>query len=133
VLPDRSATSTPMTAEKLSRSLWVARATHSKLCGRREECEMAMIKEVRCLPHTEVRHLAPGLRSAQGGQSGTTSGAHEWRIANINGVDVSIHRASICSMSSQVLCRGLHDEAKHPRRTGAGRSFGNWRSRGVGR
>ena len=40
-------------------------------------------------------------------------GAYEWRIANINAVDGSIHRASICSMSSQVLCRGLHDEAKH--------------------
>jgi hypothetical protein len=42
-----------------------------------------------------------------------TPGAYEWRIASINGVDVSIHRASICSMSSQVLCRALHDEAKH--------------------
>ena len=40
-------------------------------------------------------------------------GAYEWRIANINGVDVSIHRASICSMISQVLCLGQHDEAKH--------------------
>jgi len=38
-------------------------------------------------------------------------GASEWRIANINGVDVSIHR--ICSVISQVLCRGQHDEAKH--------------------
>jgi hypothetical protein len=40
-------------------------------------------------------------------------GAYEWRIANINGVDASIHRASICSLISQVLRRGQHDEAKH--------------------
>ena len=39
--------------------------------------------------------------------------AYEWRIANINGVDASIHRASICSLISQVLRRGQHDEAKH--------------------
>jgi hypothetical protein len=42
-----------------------------------------------------------------------TPRAYEWRIANISGVDVSVHRASICSMISQVLRRGQHDEAKH--------------------
>ena len=35
-----------------------------------------------------------------------TPGAYEWRIANINGVDVSLHRASICSTITQVLCCG---------------------------
>jgi len=41
-----------------------------------------------------------------------TPRVYQWRIANINGVDVSIHRALIRSMISQVLCRGQHDEAK---------------------
>jgi hypothetical protein len=40
-------------------------------------------------------------------------GACEWQIVNINGVDVSTHRASTCSLISQVLCRGLHHAAEH--------------------
>jgi hypothetical protein len=38
-----------------------------------------------------------------------TPRGYEWRSANINGGDVSIHRASICFM----FCLGQHDEAKH--------------------
>jgi hypothetical protein len=46
-----------MTAHMPSRALGVA-TTSSPSCSAEEtEGEMAMIKEVRCLPHTEVRHL----------------------------------------------------------------------------
>jgi hypothetical protein len=82
---------------------------HSKLCGRREEREMAMIKEVRCLPHTEARYLAPGLRPAQGGRIGYVSARlrvaerehQRWRCLH--------PPEAICFM----FCLGQHDEAKH--------------------
>ena len=45
-------------------------------------------------------------------------GAYQARIVNINGVDVSVHRASISSVISHVPCLGQHDEAK--RRAGQG-------------
>ena len=77
MLPDRSDTSRRNDRPQSIRPLGVA-TTSSPSCSIEEtEGEMAMIKEVRCLPHTEVRHLL--------------------------------------------------------RRTGAGRSSGNWPSRGVGR
>ena len=76
MLPDRSASSGRNDRPQAIRSLGVA-TTSSPSCSIKEtKGEMAMIKEVRCLPHTEVRHLL--------------------------------------------------------RRTGAGRSFGNWPSPGCG-
>lgn len=76
MLPVRSATSGRNDRPLAIRSL--VATTSSPSCSSEEtEGEMAMIKEVRCPPHTEVRHLL--------------------------------------------------------RRTGAGRSFGNWPSRGVAR
>jgi hypothetical protein len=62
VLPDRSATSDPNDRRQAHPLLMGSAGRHSKLCGRREERDMAMITEVRCLPHTRVRHLAPELR-----------------------------------------------------------------------
>ena len=77
MLPDRSASSGRNDRPQAIRSLGVATTSSSSCSIEETDGEMAMIKEVRCLPHTEVRHLL--------------------------------------------------------RRTGAGRSFGNWPSRGVGR
>ena len=71
MLPDRSASSGRNDRPQAIRSLGVA-TTSSPSCSIEEtEGEMAMIKEVRCLPHTEVRHL---LRRTGAGRSWPSRG-----------------------------------------------------------
>jgi hypothetical protein len=81
---------------------------------------MAMIREARCLPHTEARHLAPGLRPAQGGTIGYESGRLRVADREHQGCRCLHPPASICSVISRVRCLGQHDQSK-PR---AGPVFG---------
>jgi hypothetical protein len=133
VLPDRSDTSRRNDRPQSIRPLGVA-TTSSPSCSTEEtEGEMPMIKEVRCLPHTEVRQLASGMRPAQGGTIGYGSG--RLRVADREHQPCRcLHPPGIDLLQiSQVPCRGQHDEAKRRAGPTAGSSFGNRYSHRVGR